>query len=126
MRRAALALALAAQLAAGCAAVRIGGDSERWREIVPGRTTKEELYARLGAPDRIDWRGQDRVLRYTYAEAEGMGFGGGYYVTFLFRKIRIATDAMEVRVDPEDVVREVRAWRATPALERPWPWPFGD
>ncbi|MCA9771740.1 MAG: hypothetical protein KC466_04980 [Myxococcales bacterium] len=121
-RLAALVLCLAA---AGCVTSRAGIPPSRVG-LEAGRTTKAEVYRRLGLPEAVEFRGDAEVLQYGARRSRGTAFGlTGYGVQLMVRNVNQATDRLEVFVGPDGVVRDVRSYPGTQAL-RGLLWPFGD
>ncbi|GMV51763.1 MAG: hypothetical protein NBKEAIPA_00821 [Nitrospirae bacterium] len=96
--------------------------TETINSIKKGVTTRAEVLAKLGAPDRIvQLNGRDLFQYYRY-DAK---VGSLLLIILNFSRVTIKSDDLFVLVDRDGVVEEVIASKRTEGLEFRF-WPFGD
>ena len=113
-------------LVQGCAFSRgtLGDDirSEAVAAIKKGTTTKAELLASLGAPDRLlQVNGRD-VLQYYRYDAK---VGSLLLIVINFSRFSVKSDDLFVILDREGIVEDVIFSKRTDGLEFRF-WPFGE
>lgn len=106
----------------GCAFVRANyGDQFNLADveaIQKGVSTRADVTARLGAPDRIvAVNGQEVYQYYRYDLKSG--------TILFFSRTNVKSDDLYVMFDPNGVVNEVVFGKRTDGLEFQF-WPFGD
>ena len=121
-----LLLAVLAILIQGCAFSRgtLGDDikTEAIGEIKKGVTTKAEVLALLGAPDRVlPLNGRDVYQYYRY-DAKA---GSLLLILINFSRLSVKGDDLFVMLDQNGIVEEVLSSKRTENLEFRF-WPFGD
>lgn len=90
--------------------------------IKKGVTTRSEVLAQLGAPDRIlQVNGRDLFQYYRY-DAK---VGSLLLILINFSRVTVKSDDLFVLIDREGRVEEVIASKRTDGLEFRF-WPFGD
>lgn len=124
--RSCLFLAAAAILIQGCAFSRgtLGDDikTEAVSEIKKGVTTRTEVLALLGAPDRVlPLNGRDVYQYYRY-DAKA---GSLLLILVNFSRLSVKGDDLFVMLNQSGIVDEVIWSRRTEHLEFRF-WPFGD
>lgn len=113
-------------LVAACTITQTGTPLPEYPAILPGVTTKLEVYQRYGLPQRISYSGDDKILIYDFKQGKGMGFGvGALGVWFRFNHVQNGTDMLTVRIGPDGRVVEART-SYTLRDTGFWFWPFGD
>jgi outer membrane protein assembly factor BamE (lipoprotein component of BamABCDE complex) len=110
----------------GCAFSRgtLGDDirSEAVSSIKQGTTTKAEVLALLGAPDRLlQVNGRD-VFQYYRYDAK---VGSLLLIVLNFSRLSIKSDDLFVILNREGTVEEVMSSKRTDGLEFRF-WPFGE
>jgi hypothetical protein len=125
MRRAGLLLMMLLMLNA-CAFSRgtLGDEikTETINSIKKGTTTRAEVLAHLGAPDRLlQLNGRDLFQYYRY-DAK---VGSLLLILLNFSRVSVKSDDLFVIVNREGIVEEVIASKRTENLEFRF-WPFGD
>lgn len=125
MRRAGLLLMMMLMLNA-CAFSRgtLGDEikTETVNSIKKGTTTRAEVLAHLGAPDRLlQLNGRDLFQYYRY-DAK---VGSLLLILLNFSRVSVKSDDLFVIVNREGIVEEVIASKRTENLEFRF-WPFGD
>ena len=121
-----LFLAVVAVLIQGCAFSRgtLGDDikTEAIGEIKKGVTTKAEVLALLGAPDRVlPLNGRDVYQYYRY-DAKA---GSLLLILINFSRLSVKGDDLFVMLNQNGIVEEVLSSKRTENLEFRF-WPFGD
>ena len=121
-----LFLAVVAILIQGCAFSRgtLGDDikTEAIGEIKKGVTTKAEVLALLGAPDRVlPLNGRDVYQYYRY-DAKA---GSLLLILINFSRLSVKGDDLFVMLSQNGIVEEVLSSKRTENLEFRF-WPFGD
>jgi hypothetical protein len=121
-----LFLAVVAILIQGCAFSRgtLGDDikTEAIGEIKKGATTKAEVLALLGAPDRVlPLNGRDVYQYYRY-DAKA---GSLLLILINFSRLSVKGDDLFVMLNQNGIVEEVLSSKRTENLEFRF-WPFGD
>jgi len=121
-----LVFSVAATLIQGCAFSRgtLGDDikTEAVSSITKGVTTKTEVLALLGAPDRVlPLNGRDVYQYYRY-DAKA---GSLLLILVNFSRISVKGDDLFIMIDQNGVVQEVISSKRTENLEFRF-WPFGD
>lgn len=121
-----LFLAVVAILIQGCAFSRgtLGDDikTEAIGEIKKGETTKAEVLALLGAPDRVlPLNGRDVYQYYRY-DAKA---GSLLLILINFSRLSVKGDDLFVMLNQNGIVEEVLSTKRTENLEFRF-WPFGD
>ena len=121
-----LFLAVVAVLIQGCAFSRgtLGDDikTEAIGEIKKGVTTKAEVLALLGAPDRVlPLNGRD-VYQYYRFDAKA---GSLLLILINFSRLSVKGDDLFVMLNQNGIVEEVLSSKRTENLEFRF-WPFGD
>ncbi|HEX6949989.1 MAG TPA: hypothetical protein VF127_10370 [Nitrospira sp.] len=121
-----LFLAVVAILIQGCAFSRgtLGDDikTEAIGEIKKGVTTKAEVLALLGAPDRVlPLNGRDVYQYYRY-DAKA---GSLLLILINFSRLSVKGDDLFVMLNQNGIVEEVLSSKRTENLEFRF-WPFGD
>ena len=121
-----LLLAVLAILIQGCAFSRgtLGDDikTEAIGEIKKGVTTKAEVLALLGAPDRVlPLNGRDVYQYYRY-DAKA---GSLLLILINFSRLSVKGDDLFVMLNQNGIVEEVLSSKRTENLEFRF-WPFGD
>jgi outer membrane protein assembly factor BamE (lipoprotein component of BamABCDE complex) len=121
-----LFVATVAMLAEGCAFSRgtLGDDikTEAVASIKKGATTKIEVIALLGAPDRVlQVNGRD-VFQYYRYDAKA---GSLLLILINFSRLSIKSDDLFVMVNQNGIVEDVISSKRTDSLEFRF-WPFGD
>jgi hypothetical protein len=90
--------------------------------IKKGATTRAEVLAQLGAPDRIlQLNGRDLFQYYRY-DAK---VGSLLLILVNFSRVSVKSDDLFVLINREGMVEEVIASKRTEGLEFRF-WPFGD
>ena len=90
--------------------------------IKKGVTTRAEVVAHLGAPDRIlQLNGRDLFQYYRY-DAKA---GSLLLILVNFSRMSVKSDDLFVLINREGIVKEVIASKSTESLEFRF-WPFGD
>jgi type IV pilus biogenesis protein CpaD/CtpE len=124
--RRSLLLMLLAILLQGCAFSRgtLGDDikSEAVAAIKKATTTKAEVLALLGAPDRLlQVNGRD-VFQYYRYDAKA---GSLLLIIINFSRLSIKSDDLFVIINREGIVEDVISSKRTEGLEFRF-WPFGE
>ena len=103
------ALLCAALLGAGCISHKSGLDLPDPDCLVPGATTREEVYVRFGLPDGIRRRADGVVLTYEIGGGRGYAVGAGWRsVGLSTSETRFVREALEIVLDPADRVVAAR------------------
>jgi hypothetical protein len=110
----------------GCAFSRgtLGDDikTEAVDAIKKGVTTKTEVFALLGAPDRVlPLNGRDLYQYYRY-DAKA---GSLLLILINFSRLSVKSDDLFVMLNQEGIVEDVISSKRTESLEFRF-WPFGD
>jgi hypothetical protein len=126
MRASVALLALLILTLNACAFSRgtLGDDlkTESINSIKKGVTTRAEIIAQLGAPDRIlQLNGRDLFQYYRY-DAK---VGSLLLILVNFSRVSVKSDDLFVLINREGTVEEVIASKRTEGLEFRF-WPFGD
>lgn len=126
MRASVALLALLILTLNACAFSRgtLGDDlkTEAINSIKKGVTTRAEVIAQLGAPDRIlQLNGRDLFQYYRY-DAK---VGSLLLILVNFSRVSVKSDDLFVLINREGTVEEVIASKRTEGLEFRF-WPFGD
>jgi hypothetical protein len=121
-----LVFSVAATLSHGCAFSRgtLGDDikTEAVGSIKKGVTTKSEVLALLGAPDRVlPLNGRDVYQYYRY-DAKA---GSLLLILINFSRISVKGDDLFVMINQDGIVEEVISSKRTENLEFRF-WPFGE
>jgi hypothetical protein len=121
-----LVFSVTASLVQGCAFSRgtLGDDikTEAVSSIKKGVTTKAEMLALLGAPDRVlPLNGRDVYQYYRY-DAKA---GSLLLILVNFSRISVKGDDLFVMINQEGIVDEVISSKRTENLEFRF-WPFGE
>ena len=121
-----LMIAVAATLIEGCAFSRgtLGDDikTESVSSIKKGVTTKTEMLALLGAPDRVlPLNGRDVYQYYRY-DAKA---GSLLLILVNFSRISVKGDDLFVMINQTGIVEEVISSKRTENMEFRF-WPFGE
>ena len=96
--------------------------TESINAIKKGTTTRAEVLAQLGAPDRIlQLNGRDLFQYYRY-DAK---VGSLLLILVNFSRVSVKSDDLFVLINREGTVEEVIASKRTEGLEFRF-WPFGD
>lgn len=96
--------------------------TESINSIKKGVTTRAEVIAQLGAPDRIlQLNGRDLFQYYRY-DAK---VGSLLLILVNFSRVSVKSDDLFVLINREGTVEEVIASKRTEGLEFRF-WPFGD
>ena len=96
--------------------------TESINSIKKGVTTRAEVLAQLGAPDRmLQLNGRDLFQYYRY-DAKG---GSLLLILVNFSRVSVKSDDLFVLINREGIVEEVIASKRTEGLEFRF-WPFGD
>lgn len=96
--------------------------TESINSIKKGITTRAEVLAQLGAPDRIlQLNGRDLFQYYRY-DAK---VGSLLLILVNFSRVSVKSDDLFVLINREGTVEEVIASKRTEGLEFRF-WPFGD
>ncbi|MCC2640559.1 MAG: uncharacterized protein K0S45_972 [Nitrospira sp.] len=96
--------------------------TEAINSIKKGTTTRAEVLAQLGAPDRmLQLNGRDLYQYYRY-DAKA---GSLLLILVNFSRISVKSDDLFVLINREGTVEEVIASKRTEGLEFRF-WPFGD
>lgn len=96
--------------------------TESINSIKKGMTTRAEVLAQLGAPDRIlQLNGRDLFQYYRY-DAK---VGSLLLILVNFSRVSVKSDDLFVLINREGTVEEVIASKRTEGLEFRF-WPFGD
>lgn len=96
--------------------------TETVNAIKKGVTTRSEVLAQLGAPDRIlQVNGRDLFQYYRY-DAK---VGSLLLILVNFSRVTVKSDDLFVLINREGMVEEVIASKRTDGLEFRF-WPFGD
>ena len=96
--------------------------TESIHSIKKGITTREEVWVKLGAPDRVlQLNGRDLFQYYRY-DAK---VGSLLLIIVNFSRASVKTDDLFVVINREGIVEEVIASKRTEGLEFRF-WPFGD
>ncbi len=105
----AAALLAAALLAPGCISHKSGLDLPDPGGLVPGATTREEIYERFGLPDGIRRRSDGVVLTYEIGGGRGYAVGAGWRsVGLSTSETRWVRESLEIVLDPADRVAAAR------------------
>jgi outer membrane protein assembly factor BamE (lipoprotein component of BamABCDE complex) len=119
-------LVLAMTLLNGCAYTRgtLGDEvkDEDVAAIKKGETTREQLVARLGAPDRIAQANGQDVFQYYRYDVKG---GSLLLILVNFSRLNIKSDDLYVFFNQKGVVDDVVFGKRTKQLKFQF-WPFGD
>ncbi|MDR4478759.1 MAG: hypothetical protein R3B37_03275 [Nitrospira sp.] len=126
MRLVGLLLAMMMLLLNACAFSRgtLGDElkTETINSIKKGVTTRAEVLAQLGAPDRVlQLNGRDLFQYYRY-DAK---VGSLLLIVVNFSRVSVKSDDLFVVINREGTVEEVIASKRTEGLEFRF-WPFGD
>ncbi len=126
MRRTGLLLATMMLLLNACAFSRgtLGDEikTETINSIKKGVTTRADVLAQLGAPDRLlQLNGRDLFQYYRY-DAK---VGSLLLIVANFSRVSVKSDDLFVIINREGVVEDVIASKRTENLEFRF-WPFGD
>ncbi len=126
MRRTTVLLAMLVLTLNACAFSRgtLGDDikTDSINAIKKGVTTRTEILAQFGAPDRIlQLNGRDLFQYYRY---DGK-VGSLLLILVNFSRVSIKSDDLFVIINREGIVEEVIASKRTENLEFRF-WPFGD
>ena len=121
-----LVFSVAATLVQGCAFSRgtLGDDikTEAVGSIKKGTTTKTDVLALLGAPDRVlPLNGRDVYQYYRY-DAKA---GSLLLILINFSRISVKGDDLFVMINQDGIVEEVISSKRTENLEFRF-WPFGE
>lgn len=96
--------------------------TESINSIKKGVTTRADVIAQLGAPDRIlQLNGRDLFQYYRY-DAK---VGSLLLILVNFSRVSVKSDDLFVLINREGIVEEVIASKRTEGLEFRF-WPFGD
>jgi len=113
-------------LVQGCAFSRgtLGDDirSEAVAAIKKGTTTKAEVLALLGAPDRLLQVNGSDVFQYYRYDAKA---GSLLLILINFSRMSIKSDDLFVILNREGIVEDVMSSKRTDGLEFRF-WPFGE
>jgi len=114
-------------LLAGCTYSWVDSSNDLPTTVEVGKTTRREVISEYGNPSLVRQRPAGRVLVYRYTYAEGRGAGLGTMLTPLLFPAHVSTgrDTVEVLLDDEDVVTDLRVIDHTDHLDVRW-WPFYD
>lgn len=126
MRRVGVLLAMMSLTLNACAFSRgtLGDEikTETINSIKKGVTTRAEVLAQLGAPDRLlQLNGRDLFQYYRY-DAK---VGSLLLIVANFSRVSVKSDDLFVVINREGTVEEVIASKRTEGLEFRF-WPFGD
>ena len=126
MRRTGLLLATMMLMLNACAFSRgtLGDEikTDTINAIKKGVTTRTEILAQLGAPDRLlQLNGRDLFQYYRY-DAK---VGSLLLIVANFSRVSVKSDALFVIINRDGIVEEVIASKRTDNLEFRF-WPFGD
>ena len=126
MRRTGLLLATMMLMLNACAFSRgtLGDEikTDTINAIKKGVTTRTEILAQLGAPDRLlQLNGRDLFQYYRY-DAK---VGSLLLIVANFSRVSVKSDDLFVIINREGIVEEVIASKRTDNLEFRF-WPFGD
>ncbi|MBS0169229.1 MAG: hypothetical protein JSR62_02645 [Nitrospira sp.] len=126
MRRAALLLTVMMLTLNGCAFSRgtLGDEikTDAINAIKKGVTTRTEILAQFGAPDRLlQLNGRDLFQYYRY-DAK---VGSLLLIIANFSRVSVKSDDLFVILNREGIVEEVIASKRTDKLDFRF-WPFGD
>lgn len=110
-----LAVLLLAFLAGGCTFARVVTNGSvrdlRTDWIVPGRTTRAEVLARLGPPAAVSDRGHtmtDRMCRYVRTDTRLAKLEAGFIVTPTFERTRTRlTEDILIEFDEKGIVTRI-------------------
>lgn len=115
-----------ATLVTGCAFTRgnVSAPIQRGavEQIQTGATTRSEVVALLGAPDRIVRANDQDVLHYYYYDIKSSSL---LLILVNFSRAQVASDDLFVFVNRDGLVTDVLFGRRTDGLEFRF-WPFGD
>ncbi|MBA5861958.1 MAG: hypothetical protein GDA65_04535 [Nitrospira sp. CR1.1] len=126
MRRVGLLLSVMMLMLNACAFSRgtLGDEikMETVNSIKKGITTRADILAQLGAPDRLlQLNGRDLFQYYRY-DAK---VGSLLLILLNFSRVSVKSDDLFVIINREGIVEEVIASKRTEQLEFRF-WPFGD
>lgn len=111
---------------AGCSFNRgtVGDElkSEDVAAIKKGVTTRTEVAAKLGAPDRIVEANGYEIFQYYRYDVKAKGL---FLILLNFSRLNIKSDDLYVFINREGVVDEVVFGKRTDRLKFQF-WPFGD
>jgi predicted secreted protein len=112
--------------AAGCAFVRgdFNGDIEPDRVdfIQKGETTRQDVAARLGAPDEVTIAGEREIHHYVHYRGK---VGAFVPLLIVFSRVNVQSDDLYIFYEKDGIVAEVIYGNRTERMKFRW-WPFGE